>query len=90
MKRTLMALGIAGIAAVSAVGAASAADYDSAGQPPKNASSVGVERATRNSDGGDREHGKFGQEQSAFVADINAGGTEWANYGEFLQDWKAD
>jgi len=32
----------------------------------------------------------FGVAQSAFVAEINAGGTQWANYGDFLTWWMAD
>lgn len=54
------------------------------GQPSDNASPLGVERATRNSDGGDRAQGGFGQAQSAYVHDINASG---GNYGQtVLQD----
>ena len=32
----------------------------------------------------------FGEFQSAWVHEINAGDTEWANYGDFLNSWKAD
>ena len=39
-------------------------DFNSAGL-------MGAERATRNTPGGDREHGLFGQEQSDFVALLN-------------------
>jgi hypothetical protein len=46
-------------------------------------SCLGAERATRNSDGGDREHGGFGPAQSAFVQDQQP-------YGQWLQEWKAD
>lgn len=30
----------------------------------------------------------FGQAQSAWVAVINSGATQWKNYGDFLKDWK--
>ena len=63
------------------------------GQPSENANPLAVERATRNSDGGDREHGGFGQAQSEFVQDINNGeyaAQGWTSYGDFLQEWKAD
>jgi hypothetical protein len=50
-------------------------------------SCLGAERATRNSNGGDREHGLFGPAQAAFVAAQRLLGI---NYGEFLGDWKAD
>ena len=49
-------------------------------------SCLGAERATRNSNGGDRAQGGFGPAQSAFVQSQNAAGS---NYGQFLQDWKA-
>ncbi|HZM55111.1 MAG TPA: hypothetical protein VFC03_08830 [Acidimicrobiales bacterium] len=32
----------------------------------------------------------FGEAQSAWVHEINEGGTSWTNYGEFLNWWKAD
>ncbi len=63
MKRLMMAFGVAGLVAASAVGAASA--DTSAGQPSENANCMGIERATRNSDGGDRDHGGFGPVQVA-------------------------
>ena len=50
-------------------------------------SCLGAERASRNSNGGDRAQGGFGQAQSDYVAYLNAGGT--MSYGEFLQVWKA-
>jgi hypothetical protein len=79
MKRLLMALGVAGLVAVSAAGGASAAG---AGQPSENASCMGIERATRNSNGGDREHGGFGPLQSDYVKSVQP-------YGQWLQDeWK--
>lgn len=53
-------------------------------------SCLGAERATRNSAGGDREHGAFGHAQSDFVAQINAGDfEEWGSYGEFLREYLA-
>lgn len=55
------------------------------GQPSENANALGVERATRNSDGGDREHGGFGPAQSDYVHTINESG---GNYGQWLQGWK--
>ena len=48
-------------------------------------SCLGAERATRNSNGGDRAQGAFGQAQSDYVAFLNAGGE--MSYGEFLQTW---
>lgn len=48
-------------------------------------SCLGAERATRNSNGGDRAQGVFGQDQSAYVADLNASGD---SYGQWLQTWK--
>lgn len=47
-------------------------------------SCLGAERATRNSNGGDRAQGVFGQDQSAYVADLNASGD---SYGQWLQTW---
>jgi hypothetical protein len=52
-------------------------------------SCLGAERATRNSNGGDRAQGEFGQEQAAYVAYINSGASQYMSYGEFLQAWKA-
>jgi hypothetical protein len=46
-------------------------------------SCLGAERATRNSNGGDRAQGDFGAAQSAYVQYLNEGGT--MSYGEFLQ-----
>lgn len=47
-------------------------------------SCLGAERASRNSKGGDRAQGGFGQAQSAYVHDLQEDGT---SYGEFLQTW---
>jgi len=48
-------------------------------------SCLGAERATRNSNGGDRAQGGFGQAQSDYVQYLNEGGE--MSYGEFLQTW---
>ena len=48
-------------------------------------SCLGAERASRNSNGGDRAQGDFGQEQSDYVHYLQQGGT--MTYGEFLQTW---
>ena len=45
-------------------------------------SCLGAERATRNSNGGDRAQGGFGPAQAAYVKDV-------APYGQWLQTWKA-
>ena len=60
-----------------------------AGQPNENANCLATERASRNSNGGDREQGTFGQEQAAYVAFINSPASQYMSYGEFLQIWKA-
>ena len=52
-------------------------------------SCLGAERASRNSNGGDRAQGEFGQEQAAYVAYINSGASDYMSYGEFLQYWKS-
>ncbi len=81
----MMAFGVAGLVAASAAGGASAA---SAGKPSDNANCMGIERATLNSNGGERDHGEFGPKQSAWVQSEtveDAGG-----YGQWLQTWKAD
>lgn len=48
-------------------------------------SCLGAERATRNSNGGDRAQGGFGPAQSAYVAELEASGID---YGQWLQTWK--
>jgi hypothetical protein len=50
-------------------------------------SCLGAERAGRNSKGGDRAQGAFGQAQSDYVQYLKDGGE--MSYGEFLQQWKA-
>jgi hypothetical protein len=55
-----------------------------AGQPDAHAAPIGQERATRNSAGGDREKGAFGQAQSDFVTSGDFGTSK--NYGQYLQD----
>jgi hypothetical protein len=51
---------------------------------------MGVERATDVVPGGEREHGLFGQEQSAFVAVLNDAAADpvvnGPHYGQWLQD----
>jgi hypothetical protein len=44
---------------------------------------VGIERANRNSAGGDREKGGFGQVQSDFVHELKDSGQ---NYGQWLNE----
>lgn len=48
-------------------------------------SCLGAERAGRNSNGGDRAQGGFGQAQSDYVHSLNAAGD--MSYGEWLQTW---
>lgn len=75
MKVLLVALLFSALAASSA--SAAPITYSAgAGQPNSNAAPIAQERATRNSDGGDREHGGFGPAQSAYVNSIvDAGGS---------------
>ena len=77
MKKAIVALMTAGMLMTAAPAFA-----DAAGQPSENANCLGEERATRNSNGGDREHGAFGPLQAEAVK---------ANqpYGQFLKEWKA-
>jgi hypothetical protein len=49
-------------------------------------SCLGAERATRNSNGGDRAQGGFGPAQSAFVQSVNESGS---NYGTVLAAFRA-
>ncbi|MET3667615.1 hypothetical protein [Caulobacter sp. 1776] len=51
-------------------------------------SCLGAERASRNSNGGDREHGAFGEAQSAYVHYLLEA-PEGMSYGQWLQTWKA-
>ena len=88
---TISRFGIVVAGTTLALGAALPAFADSGPNSPTlthdNASScLGAERASRNSDGGDRAQGGFGPAQSAFVASVNASGS---NYGAFLADWKS-
>lgn len=48
---------------------------------PSTKDCLGVERSTRNSNGGDREHGGFGPVQSAKVKEVSP-------YGQWLKQWK--
>ena len=56
---------IAGALLMGSLGAATAGD--GRGQPNDHASCMGQERAPYTSDGGDWDHGTFGENQSAFV-----------------------
>lgn len=51
-------------------------------------SCLGAERASRNSNGGDREQGAFGEAQSAYVKYLREA-PEGMSYGQWLQTWKA-
>ena len=94
---TISRLGVVLAGTTLALGAALPAFADSGPNSPtathNNPSScLGAERATRNSNGGDRAQGGFGPAQSAFVNSINDGTnpyTSASNYGQFLQDWKS-
>jgi hypothetical protein len=83
---------IIALAAVAALAVAPTASFAQPGSANPTAthsnpsSCLGAERATRNSNTGDRAQGGFGDAQSAYVASLNAGGT--MSYGEFLQTWK--
>jgi opacity protein-like surface antigen len=50
-------------------------------------SCLGAERATRNSNGGDRAQGGFGQAQSDYVHSLQGTGQ---SYGQFLQSWMSN
>ncbi len=75
---------ITATAVIALLGAPSIALGQAKGQPSENASPMGIERATRNSDGGDREHGGFGPDQSEFVQQNSP-------YGQWLKEngWTA-
>ena len=90
-------LALIGVAALVATGSTAIAQQGQ-GTPRSGANSpttthenpsscLGAERASRNSNGGDREHGKFGEEQSAYVKYLNEGGQ--MSFGEFLKAYKA-
>ena len=85
MKTKIFGMAFAGALAISAVGTALAASGpDSPTATHDNPSScLGAERATRNSNGGDREHGGFGPAQSDFVKAESP-------YGQWLKEWKAN
>ncbi len=83
---------IAAIALSSLVGAPALADNGPASPTATHdnpSSCLGAARATSNSNGGNRAHGTFGDEQAAYVAYINSGLSKYMSYGEFLQAWKA-
>ena len=80
MRKSIFAIAAAGMMTVAAVSGFSAS---AAGTPSANASCMGIERATRNSNGGDRDHGGFGPVQSDFVQQNQP-------YGQWLEEagWK--
>lgn len=89
MKLTLLAAAAATLIAAPSFAAHGNGNARSGAASPtatnENPSScLGAERATRNSRGGDRDQGVFGEEQSAYIALINDGGTDYDNYGEAL------
>jgi len=93
---TLSRLGVVIAGTALTFGAAMPAFADSGPSSPtathdNPSSCLGAERATRNSNGGDRAQGGFGPAQSSFVSDINNGTAPvpQSNYGQFLKDWKA-
>jgi hypothetical protein len=65
------------------------------GQPAPAGNCLAVERASRNSKGGDRANGVFGAAQESFTAQFATGftwevtGVTYYDYGQFLKDWKA-
>ena len=76
------------VGAVAVLAAPSAAVGDSGPDSPtathdNPSSCLGAERATRNSNGGDREHGGFGPAQAEFVKAEQP-------YGQWLKEWKAE
>jgi hypothetical protein len=79
----IVSLGLAGSAlADQHLTDANASAPDSAANVNDNASDLGKERAERNSAGGDREKGAFGQAQSDFVRSLPEG----TNFGQFLKE----
>lgn len=78
MKKLILSLVLA-LSIVSSGGAVFA-DNNNA---PATTTCLGAERALRNSNGGDREHGLFGPAQSAYVKEVQP-------YGQWLQGWKAN
>lgn len=83
MKYVALALA-ASVLAVAPAGAQSGADNPTVTHDNPS-SCLGAERASRNSAGGDREKGAFGQAQSDYVQSLNEAGE--MSYGEFLQTW---
>jgi hypothetical protein len=87
MKRLLvLALALAAMVVLVAMTAVSAFAGSGPNSPTAThdnpSSCVGAERATRNSNGGDRAQGGFGPAQSEFVQTLDS-------YGQWLQEWKA-
>jgi len=86
IKTRALTIGFAGALALSAFSgtALAASGPDSPTATHDNPSScLGAERATRNSNGGDRAQGGFGPVQSDFVQSNQP-------YGQWLKEWKAD
>ena len=76
MKHRWLTLVAALTFALSLAGGAAA---QGAGDPNDNASCMGIERATENSAGGEREQGEFGQDQANFMHFLHDLGF---NYGQ--------
>lgn len=88
--RLIIAATVLAVPAFGAVGAFADSGASSPTTTHNNPSScLGSERASRNSNGGDRAQGGFGQAQSDYVAQINSGDTAYSNYGDALQAFKA-
>lgn len=87
MRKLLTAAAMAGLCSVGAPSFAQPGPNSPTLTHTNPSSCLGAERASRNSNGGDRAQGVFGQAQSDYVAYLNQGGTE--TYGEFLQEWKS-
>ena len=80
MKRVILIVALAMVLVLAMSTLAMAVPSGGANNNP-----LGIERS------GYTGTGPFGQAQSAFVADINAGlYPQWKNYGDFLKWWKAD
>lgn len=88
MKK-LLPLAIAATALIAAPSFAQSGTNSPTATHTNPSSCLGAERATRNSNGGDRAQGGFGQAQSDYVAYINSGMSDYMSYGDFLQYWKS-
>lgn len=90
MNKPLMAGVVIALTLAVAAPAFAGSGPDSPTVTKGSGNALAAERAGRNSNGGDRAQGGFGQAQSDFVQSINSGATPWDNYGQFLQQWCAD